>query len=209
VASDLPTEGLNMLSENIPSTWRRLSANLLDEVIMLPFYIPFFGIAFKLFTSDDDVRISLFTFILILMIPAFYEFIFLVLMQATPGKWLLGLKVVPAEDMDDRLEWERSLLRALGKRLSLFLSSALYALGLFRYDRTHAVDWLAETRVIQFSPRSKAPTIRWIIGSLLTVYFCIEGLRAAREVFKSVEWDTQKVNLTQIFESYNPESEED
>lgn len=193
-----------MTTENLPSTWKRLAANAIDEVIMIPFYVPFIGVAIELFFGDDDVEISLFKFALIMMIPAVYEFIFLVLFQATPAKWFLGLKVVPARNAAEHLAWQQCLLRAFSKRLTLFFSSAIYVVGFFRYDRTHVADWIAETRVVQSSPRAARPKIRWIIGSILLIYFCIEGWRSATEVTRAIDWNEGTINLSRIQEAFVP-----
>lgn len=194
-----------MTNVYLPSTWKRFVANGLDEMIMIPFYAPFFGIFFTMFTSEEGVSIPVFTFLLILLVPAVYEFVFLVLMQATPAKWLLGLKVVPVHNFEEPLSWQAALLRALAKRLSLFFSLAIYVVALFRYDRTHAVDWIADTRVVQNVPRNKPAKIRWIIGSVFVIYFCIEGWSAATKVIKTIDWQNNQVHLDELLAAYNLE----
>lgn len=196
-----------MLSAYLPSTWRRLAAYILDQMIMMPFYLPFAGVFVDLVFGGDEARISLFKFTLILMTPAVYEFVFLLLMNATPGKWLLGMKVTPAKDLEAGLDWHQAFLRAFVGRLSLFLSSAIYALAFFRYDRTHLVDWIAETRVVQNTPRRERPQIRWILGSLFVVYFCIEGWSAASQVMRAVDWSEKEVNLSELQDAYQIEEE--
>lgn len=198
-----------MLSTYLPSTWRRLTANFIDEVLMLPFYIPFAGIFLRMMFSDEAVTISLMTFALILIIPAVYEFIFLVMLQATPGKWLLGLTVVPSCDVETPLDWRQSLLRATSKRLSLFFSLAIYVLAFFRYDRTHLADWVAETRVVQNQPRQKPARIRWFLGSIFLVYFCIEGWMGAMRVAQTIDWQNKRVHVDDLLEAFQLEEMDD
>lgn len=194
-----------MTSAYLPSTWKRLAANGIDELFMIPFYAPFFGIFLTMMTSEESVSIPIFTFFLILFVPAVYEFVFLVLMQATPAKWLLGLTVVPAGNFEEPLGWQAAFLRALAKRLSLFLSLAPYVLALFRYDRTHLVDWVAETRVVQNVPRPRPAKIRWFIGSVFFIYFCIEGWSAASKVIETIDWQNNQVYLDELLAAYSLE----
>lgn len=182
----------------IPSTWRRLMAKGVDSVIRFVFYLPFAKPFFLLFFSDEKVTISLLSFFIIFMIPAVYEFIFLVTMQATPGKWLMGLKVVPFYDVSAKLDWRQCVLRPLVERLSFFFSLAVYATAFFRYDRTHMADWVAETRVVQFSPRPTAAKIRWFVGSALIVLHLIEGFQSASRILSVIDWNGYKVELREI-----------
>lgn len=191
----------------VPSTWKRILAYSLDEIFMIPFYLPFVGIGIQFFWGEEDIVISLLQFFLILFVPAVYEFVFLLLLQSTPAKWFLGLKVVPAHDWEADLSWQQALLRALTKRLSLFTSTAMYVLALFRYDRTHLADWVAETRVVQATPRHARPRIRWFLGTILTVYFLVEGLSLASKVLGAIHWSEGVVSLSDVQAAFMPEED--
>lgn len=193
----------------IPSTWRRLMAKGVDSVIRFVFYLPYAKPFFLLFFSDEKVTLSLMSFFIIFITPAVYEFIFLVTMQATPGKWLMGLKVVPFYDVSAKLDWRQCVLRPLVERLSFYFSLAIYATAFFRYDRTHAADWVAETRVIQFSPRPIAPRIRWFMGTILIVLNLIEGLQSASRILSVINWGSNKVELREILNAQAAEGEID
>lgn len=184
-----------MDSYYIPSTWSRLIAKLVDQVASAVFYIPFAGYFIKMIFTEEEVVISLPKLLILFLIPAIYEGVFLVLMQKTPGKWLMGLTVVPAEDAHAKLRWDHCLLRPLTGRLSLFFSLAIYALAFFRYDRTHLADWVANTRVVQSKPRNKRTKVRWIVGSFLVISCAYDGWLSASNIFNSIDWEYQEVDL--------------
>lgn len=188
-----------METAHVASTWRRLFANGIDQIVILPFYLPFVGIFIKLIFTEDDVIVTLLQLFLLLLIPAVYEFVFLVMMQATPGKWLMGLKVVPVADYTEKLNWYQCLLRPLAGRLSFFFSWGIYALAFFRYDRTHLCDWLAETRVVQNRPRSSPAQIRWVVGVLFVLLYSYEGLVSSQMMLKSIDWSVGQANLRLVF----------
>lgn len=185
----------------VASTWRRLTAQAVDSVLRILFYLPFAKAFFLLVFTDDEVRISLGSLLIIFLIPAVYEFIFLMLMQATPGKWLMGLKVVPFSNAAEKLTLAHCVLRPLTERLTFFFSWALYATAFFRYDRTHVADWVAETRVVQFEPRRRHPRLRWILGSFLILIYLYDGLMSSRHLLQSIDWNRRDVDLRTLVES--------
>lgn len=187
----------------VPSTWRRLGAFLIDQVVSVVMYLPFWGAFSKLILTDNDVSLTVIQMGIMLLIPAIYEFIFLALMQATPGKWMMGLKVVPCGDPNSKLEFGHCLLRPLTGRLSLLLSWAIYAVAFFRYDRTHLCDWVAETRVIQFKPRAARARVRWVLGVLLILSHGYEGLSSASHTLQQINWNEGKVDLRALIPSHS------
>lgn len=189
-----------MSNAYVPSTVRRLVAWGIDQVVRLPFYLPFAKSFFLLAFTEEDVHISLVHLFLIFMVPAIYEFVFLVIMQATPGKWVMGLKVVPFSNPDEKLEWQQCVLRPLTERLSFFLSWAVYALAFFRYDRTHLADWVAETRVVQGTPRMTRARVRWFLGTLLVLGHVYEGLVSSSSILQSIDWSHGQVELRSLIE---------
>jgi uncharacterized RDD family membrane protein YckC len=193
----------------VPSTWRRLWAHLLDTAFSTVMYLPFFGIFYKLIFTNDEVHASLMQVGIMFLIPAVYEFIFLALMQATPGKWLMGLKVVPNHNPDLKLELGQCLLRPLTARLSVIFSLAIYALAFFRYDRTHLCDWVAETRVVQFKPRPSLPRIRWALGVLFILSHSYEGLGSASKILQQVDWNQGRIDLRAVMQNTSNASSSD
>lgn len=185
----------------VPSTIKRILAFGLDQLLVLFFYFPFFGLFWKVYFTDEQVFISLWTLLALFLIPAIYEFVFLMLFQATPGKLLFKLKVVPASNCDSELSFSHCLLRPLVERFSLFFSWAVYALMFFKYDRTHIADWIAETRVVQTTPRKKRPHLRWFIGSLLVVVYLYKGLNYSSNLFKNIDWSQKQIEIHTFFDS--------
>ncbi|MFM6927056.1 MAG: RDD family protein [Bdellovibrio sp.] len=179
----------------VPSTWKRLAALTIDQMMILPFYLPFAKKFFSVFFTDDDVYLSLVQLLVLFMVPALFEFLFLVVMQATPGKWIMGLKVVPQENPFAELHWAQCVMRPLAGRLSFFFAWGIYALAFFRYDRTHLADWLAETRVIQFVPRVRRAKVRWIWGLFFVLMYSYEGLNYSSAVLNEIDWGNHQVDL--------------
>ncbi|WP_413584261.1 RDD family protein [Bdellovibrio sp. HCB274] len=179
----------------VASTWKRLFAQLIDQVFLLACYLPFGVLFYRVWFTDGEVEISLFQLIMLFLVPALYETVSLMLISATPGKWLLGLKVVPADDPSKELLYTQCVLRPLTSRLTFFFSWAIYALAFFRYDRTHLSDWVAETRVVQFSPRPNRPTIRRVVGTLLILSYAYEGMLFSSRVINEINWNTGKADL--------------
>lgn len=189
----------------VPSTWRRLMAYGIDQGLQLLLYVPFAKSFFLLMFTDEKVQISLIELFILFLIPALYEWVFLTLMQATPGKWMMGLKVVPFSSPLDNLSWQQCFLRPLTGRLSFFFSWAVFALAFFRYDRTHLGDWIAETRVVQSVPRLRRASLRPILGTLFLLFYTYEGLAAARSVMQIIDWQSGQADLRALadFESLN------
>jgi uncharacterized RDD family membrane protein YckC len=182
----------------VPSTWKRLAAFFIDQIVMVLFYLPFAGKFFQAFFLDEDVYLSLIQLLVFFLIPALYEFVFLVVMQATPGKWLLGLKVVPQHNPYTPLHITQCIMRPVVGRLSFFFGWAIYAVAFFRYDRTHIADWVAETRVIQFKPRPMRAKIRWIAGSFFVLCYIYEGLAYSSSILSQIDWKNNQVELRNV-----------
>lgn len=182
----------------IPSTWRRLAAHFIDQVLRLFFYLPFAKPFFLLLFSDHEVPLSLAQLIGLFLVPTIYEVLFLVLMQATPGKWIMGLKVVPAHNPFEYLSWQQCVLRPITQLLTFFFSWAIYAMAFFRYDRTHLADWIAETRVVQSTPRFTRASVRPFLGILFVLMNGFEGLSSARSVLDSIRWEEGMVDLRSL-----------
>lgn len=182
----------------VPSTWARLTARCIDQLISLVLYIPFAKTMFLLFLTDEDVIVSLAQVILFFLIPTFYEIFFLALMQRTPGKWFMGLKVVPAMDPHQNLTWAQCLLRPLVSLLSFFFGLAIYAVAFFRYDRTHIADWVAETRVVQNTARSARTKLRWVAGVFFILIYSGESLSSAAQILNQIDWKNGELNLRKV-----------
>lgn len=184
---------------HIPSTWKRIGAYFLDQLVIGLLFFPMWGFWYDLMNSEEEVFAPLSLFIFLLLFPLIYESLFLALFQQTPGQWILGLWVVPRHEPGKRLSWVQVFLRALTNRLSLFFSFAPFALAFFRYDRTHLGDWIAETRVLQEGRRPQPPKIRWVLGSLAVLFYVNNGFEQAIYACDSIDWDSRRVDLREAF----------
>ncbi|WP_413293739.1 RDD family protein [Bdellovibrio sp. HCB185ZH] len=191
-------ETLNTADIYVPSTWKRLVAVTIDQVFLAICYAPFYSAFYAAWFTEAEVEFSLFQLLMLFLIPALYEAASLILISATPGKWIMGLKVVPAQDPQSELDYTQCLLRPLTSRLSFFFSWAIFSLAFFRYDRTHLSDWVAETRVVQFQPRSTRAGIRWILGTFLILSYSYEGLHYAAAILNEIHWQEGKANLRDL-----------
>lgn len=108
-----------------------------------------------------------------LLLQLFYKWMFLYFVGATPGKLVMGLRVVPADAPESELGLLQSFLRVFADGLSLFFGLAPRALALVRLDRTHVSDWVAETRVVQLAPQPLLMKRHWVfaIAVLLISFF--------------------------------------
>lgn len=182
----------------IPSTWRRWVAHYIDQGLKIVFYLPFMKSFFLILFTDQAVSLSVGQWIILLLITPFYEAVFLALMQATPGKWMMGLKVVPARSPEEPLQWQQCVLRPAVQLLTFFFSWALYALAFFRYDRTHLADWVAETRVVQSTRRPTRARLRPFLGVILILFNTYGGLTSAHKMLRAVKWDSNTVDLREF-----------
>ena len=107
--------------------------------------------------------------------------------QATPGKWIFNLKVLPAGALAEKQWGVHVLIRSLVSYVGLFMW-ALYATAFFRYDRRHLGDWLAETKVVgeSFSKRHK---VRPVLGVLILVLGLIQGWISTIEQIQSIDYE--------------------
>ena len=184
----------------VASTWRRLFARGIDQVIRGLFYLPFGSLFFKLFMTSQEVRVSIVELFVLFMVPAIYEFVFLVLFQATPGKWLLGLKVAPFSSSESKLDLGQCFLRSLVGQFTFFFSWAIFAVAFFRYDRTHLADWIAGTRVVQSRPRLTQAKVRPILGLLFVILYSWEGLVSASSMIQKIDWSHGQADLRTLIE---------
>ncbi|MFZ4403503.1 MAG: RDD family protein [Pseudobdellovibrionaceae bacterium] len=195
-----------------PSTWKRIFAFGIDQ--LLQFLI--FAAAWLSFTvvSFDIESWSIpgwSYFVLYVLWPFCYDVLFLSLLKATPGQWMFNLQVVPSHRDDLHLSFAQIFLRALAARTTVFFSWAPYVTAFFRYDRTHVIDWLAETRVVQDHARSQKPKLRIFLGLFLVWIFLSEGLEQSpdfiRQIFSDqVQWS---LSMDSNFEITVDDSQED
>lgn len=102
--------------------WRRFLASLLDSVAMLVMALPLLLIWQWAGWSGEDLWLVLFNYGL----PAVATVACWAWMQTTPGKWLLGLRLVDAETGQ-----APRLSQCLVRYLGYFVSALVLCLGFF------------------------------------------------------------------------------
>jgi uncharacterized RDD family membrane protein YckC len=151
-------------------TWRRAFAYGVDQLliglILSPLYLKQAFEAFTLKDTDFGLRLAATA----LLAYFFYQVIFLYLFSATPGKALFGLRLENSNH-GEKLKFYQICLRSLSQTLLTVLGFSLLVLALFRLDRRHFSDWIAETRVLQSKPRAVAPRRHWVMTFALFAYF--------------------------------------
>jgi len=173
---------------HIPSTWSRLGAHFLD-ILWCPFVALFFldhRINYYISEKFFPLRSLAFTLLTLTLV----KILCLKFVGATPGKWLMGLRVVPFRPGKGReLSWMSAITRVLtGAMLLPLFGNAPIVILFFRYDRTHLLDWLAETRVIGLVERPDRVRLRPLLGCILFIYFLFNGLSRAQDLLRKVDW---------------------
>lgn len=177
---------------DVPSTALRFWARLVDGVMVGVFLVPAFGLsAFSLFSGPIWISWPFVAYLL--LVPVLYEALSVWIFGTTFGKWLFFLRVVPAHDSSAELKASQIFNRALAGQFSFFFAYAPQSLLLFRYDRTHLVDWLGGTRVVTTRLREKKIRIHWLFGAFLFLLFFFSGMEAASLFVGGLSLSTQGI----------------
>lgn len=159
----------------VPSTLRRWLAVWIDRgvlgVLFLPVWIQLIVNFFRFHTWMVSWKWLGLCFIMQFL----YRYLFLYYFGGTLGKLLLGLRVVSSENPDVALTKFQCFLRVFMEHFSLFFGNALYSTAFFRFDRTHLVDWVCETRVVQRRLRIWPARKHWILGLFLVIYISLSS----------------------------------
>ncbi len=186
---------------HVPSTGSRVAARLLDEIIIGLFCLP---VLIPLFWGRSDLWTPWPWVIYLCEVPLMYESLSIWVFSQSLGKWVFSLQVCSNRNPKLELNFWQCLLRSLVGRLTLFFSWAPQALALFRYDRTHLADWLAQTRVISLRPNPKRTRIRPWWGVIFIFLFLETGLSSAALFFQSLEISGKGVRMSSDFEAEKP-----
>ena len=161
------------------STLRRLFAYMIDSSILgVLTTFPLF-LDFRHWFFGADMHLSWARILALILIPFCYRLGFLMGMGATPGKWLLGLKVVDHQTKGE-LRLDQAALRTLAEYLNFFFHFAPQIIALYRADRRQLGDLLAQTQVVQYFPRAfpaKPRPILATIAILISLSTAGENLR--------------------------------
>ncbi len=132
------------------SPWRRLGAQLLDTLWMLPLYLLLGGIGLALQGGD---RLSRGAEAMLEVILALVVLQFWVQQQATPGKRVLGMKIVDATSLGPPA-FRQYVLRYIGYAVSALPLCLGFLWALFDARNQGWHDKLAGTLVLRDPPPS-------------------------------------------------------
>ncbi len=180
---------LNFFTAN---TFRRFLALGLDHLVYGIFYLPVSIQAWFSYFRSGYMEVEWRLLILCFVLQFFFRVSFLRFLGATPAKLFFGLRIVNRHTGGE-LSWPQALIRVLTEHLSFFFGNSFLLLAFLRLDRTHLADWLAETRVVQLTPRLKPPHRRILFGLAFFVYLFFTGFRATYQQVKGIEMNSRTI----------------
>lgn len=170
-----------------PKSSTRLNAFIIDSILrwlmVLPLIKPMFAMI-----EEEQISVSLWYVIFIVLYWFIYDFVFLALFQATPGKILMSLRVDSKEGGE--LHWQQAFLRVSATRLTFFLGLGLYATALYSKERRHLFDWFAETRVVAEKPIQEEFRKHWIFGTMVVLFYLSDGLFYSAALLSNIDWES-------------------
>lgn len=179
----------------VASTWRRLWAHAIDGLLMVPFFAPTISEVLSQWWSDQYIHSYNWKWFLISVFCVFlYRSLFLYSLGWTIGKKICGLRVVQYPEHKPLSLWAAGL-RSFAEVATLCLGHAMQVLALYRLDRRHFSDWLAETQVVQLSPRTVLVKRRWILATILFLYLLFSNLMKSYQFLQHAEWGWSSVKV--------------
>lgn len=179
-------------------TGRRLLAFWIDSFFLGLCFVPIWIQLVGAYIRDQEMSVSWNWIVMGYLLRLLYKWMFLYFLGATVGKWLLGLRVVPRAHPADGLGLFQIFLRVLTDDLAFFFGQSLRALALLRLDRTHVSDWVAETRVVQFSKPQNSIKRHWILALVIIFFSFISQFQSVYELFQRLEWRAGQVIIRSL-----------
>ncbi len=165
---------------NTASTWRRIFAHMVDSVVSFGFYLPMWIQAYSFVFEGGSLTIDIRWLVICSFCVFLYRWMFLFFLGGTIGKLMFGLRLVSSAEPHGSLSLMQAFLRVLTDGLSLFFGYGLKGLMFLRFDRTHVSDWVAETRVVQASPRPSLPKRRVLLAVFI---FCFSTFNTFKGLY--------------------------
>lgn len=169
----------------VPSTWKRLMARGLDQIFISMVLFPV--LLMRPETEDGWIQLTIPWALFVFLYPLVYEALCLCFFQTTPGKWIFNLKVIPASAIAKKHWGLHALIRALVCYVGFFIW-AFFATALWRYDRRHLADLIAETRVVGIVP-TKMHKVRPLIGLIVVMLGLVQGWISTVEQIQSIDYE--------------------
>lgn len=177
---------------HLPSTWRRLAARLTDDVYIFILQSPVVYIFLRDFFQTGESKIHWAHAVYFLLIRVVYEGLTVAFFSTTPGKWQWGLKVINKNresTKTSQVQLDQAFLRALVCQLSHIIGWSLFVTALYKHNRTHIADWLAETQVVSLDFKRKSrPQRRWIFATGFIFFFMTGSMKGTAMTLQSMTW---------------------
>jgi len=169
----------------VASTFRRIMAHSIDEMIGFIFAIPLLVYLWRHASQGNGVLVTWKWLLGLWIAKMTYETLCIYVLQALPAQHFFGLKIMSTHRPELGLGLFQSFLRVLMGQLKYIFGPSIYFMALFHRDRQHLGDIIAETKVVQFSERTFEPKIRFILGSILVYFTLVANLSNAVEFISS------------------------
>lgn len=183
---------------NTGSSLRRILAYFIDEFLALFFYLPLVVKGVIVYFYSEDKIIGWAWIFLPVIIRLIYETLSVKSLGALPGQYLMGLRVVDANDVQKGPTTLQCFIRTLSERLRFFVGNAFYLVGLLNLERQHIGDLISETRVVQSAIREKEPKAYKAIGWILVILFALWGFSSALSQVKGIRPTIHGVDLERL-----------
>ncbi len=182
------------------STKRRVFAHLIDQTFQFIFYIPLiFKVIMNWFDVSPLILIPWTWIIILFAVNFFYQVLSLYFLDALPGQWLLGLKVVSLYHPELGLSLHQCVIHALGEKLKLFIGNGLYYSGFYNRERRHIINLLAETRVVQNGNSQGFIQPKKILAILLLVLSIATTTHSNAKFIQHIQFNSQYFQVPKSF----------
>lgn len=180
-------------------TWKRVVAFLADSLVLNLIWWPLLLYVSEMTFREGVVEIPFRALGGFCLVSLFYKWMFLYFLGATPGKLLMGLRVVPfvkgRPQGDQGLGLLQSFLRVFVDLFSLFFGGSLRVAALFRFDRRHVGDWVAETQVVQMMPHTVIFRRHSVVALILIFQMTMTQFLFAYDNLRRIEFDFKNAQI--------------
>lgn len=186
------------MNYQIPSTYARAVAYLIDSFIWGVLFLILLNKSIFYYFKQGWLPLNIAIYIILALIS--FEVFCLKLFGATLGKWIMNLRLVPFQTQKNQLGWDQIITRVICFHMLKFLFSwAPFLIIFYRYDRTHLIDWIAETRVVSLSEKQRKVGLRPVFATVFILFFFFYGLGQAQKYLSLIDFSKGKINIFSEF----------
>lgn len=178
------------------STRKRIVAYFLDQCINYILYTP---LVIKVFIywlkNSHDIMVPWSWLILTVLGQTLYQIICYYFIEALPGQWVMGLKIVSVYHPEMGLNFFQCLIHSLGDKLKWLLGHAIYFTGFANRERRHFINLLAETKVVQKESRDGLVKPRMFLALILSLIALGSTMFSNAKYFKQVRFTASAIHI--------------